>query len=160
MTAPPGRSELRAVLFWCARWLLGGPDYHHGPVEVVVRDGGRADVGAALLLRPRPGEEVYDANDGPPEHERLAHLAARLLAAFTSPDELRVLQVIAKRGPIAPKAVILASGVERTKCYVLLSELTARGLVRDAGDGYTLQVTADLWEVLSRDRVNQNTDAA
>lgn len=147
-TEAPYQRELRARLFWCARWILGGDSYHAGRLEVVVRDGTPGRATSAVVLRPRAGEEVYDARDGPGRAGALAELAPRLLAAMLSSDERRVVRLVAERGPIAPKAVVASAGVERSKCYVLLSELADRGIIADRGDGYEL-AEPEVWAALS-----------
>lgn len=76
-----------------------------------------------------------------PASARAAPTAAR---AMLSPDALAVMAVVAERGPVAPKSVVAAAGVERSKCYVILTDLKDRGLILDRGDGYEV-ADRELW---------------
>jgi hypothetical protein len=151
MTEPPCARKLRGLLFWCARWLLGGAEFHRGRVEVSVSDGGGRRAAAVLTVRPRPGEEVYDGERGPDSGEGLAALAPRLLAALVSADGMKVLRLVAEGGPLPAKAVVAKAGVERSKCYVLLTDLRDRGIIADRGDGYEL-ADPELWAALAAER--------
>lgn len=137
-TESPLRRELRARLFWSARWLLGGSYYHRGNVEVVVRDGDSRRAGVLLTLRPMPGDEVYDGDIGPEQGERMATLAVQLLAALLSADGLAIVRHIQKRQPVTAKAIVIGTGIDRTKLYTLLTDLRDRGLIRDTPDGYVI----------------------
>ena len=122
----PEHRYLRAVLFWAARWLLGGSSYHRGPLRVVI-DTGVPVPGERLIVRPQLVDELYDADNGPCNGEAMAALAPRLLAHFLSPDSRRIMAYIAERGPVASKVVVLGAGVEREKCYAIPWAICASG---------------------------------
>lgn len=141
----PSRQHLRALVFWASRWLVGGSEYYRGPLRVTaaVDDEHGSD---RLTMRPKAGDEVYDARSGP--GEQLADLAPRLLATFLSKDAREVMGIVAARGPIASKAIANAVTVERSKCYSLLADLRERGLIRDTGDGYQI-AAPEVWAAVA-----------
>jgi hypothetical protein len=144
----PCRRELRARLFWAARWLLGGNRFHAGPVEVSISDGRSDQSGQIIVFRPRHGDEIYDAGHGPDGLSVLAELAPRLMAALLSPDEFKILRTISDRGPLGAKQLIAATAIERSRCYVLLSELSQRGVLRESLDGYEV-ADVEVWVAIS-----------
>lgn len=95
--------------------------------------------GSRHRIDPTPGRGETD-DEGPPD------LLTRALRALVSPDGLRILSLIGEKGPLEAKAVAaqLAPAVERSKCYTLIADMRARGLVRDEGNGYVLG-EPELW---------------
>jgi hypothetical protein len=156
MDAPLDRPLLRAYLFWCARWLLGGSEYHRGAIRVVIDDGEPVP-GETQILRPRESDELFDETNGPDRGAGLAALAPQLKSCFLSPDSRAILTFISTRQPVAAKVIAAGVGIERSKCYVLLTELRDRGLIRDQGDGYVI-VAPDVWEAVRGSA--DGTDAA
>jgi hypothetical protein len=150
MTTPPSKRELRSALFWSARWLLGGAEFHRGPLLVAIEEEGQT-----LILRPREGEELFDADNGP-DGGGLTELAPQLLASLVSADGLAILRLVATRGPVASKVIVASAGIERCKCYVLLGDLRDRGLIADRGEGYEI-ADAAVWEAVRR-RATDDTD--
>ena len=144
----PSRRDLRARLFWIARWLFGGDEYHHGSLQVVIGEGAPHG-GDKLVIRPKPGEEVYDAEDGPAGTDHMVAIAPKLLTAFLSADALAVMRYIAEKGGVAAKVIPSGARVERSKCYVLITDLRDRGLIRDAGNGYVIS-NVELWGAVDR----------
>lgn len=144
--APPSPRDLRSVVFWSARWLLGAGTYYRGPLQVTVSEGTSDQAGQTLTLRPKAGEEVYGP-DGPGGSDPAAGLGPRLLAALVSPDGRRIMEVIADAGPVAAKTIQLRAGIERSRLYCLLTDLRDRGLIADHGDGYEL-ADPELWEAV------------
>jgi hypothetical protein len=59
-------------------------------------------------------------------------------ARLVSPDGLKILRVLADKGASEVKAIATHSGVERSKVYVLVGDMAARGLIRDDGEGYVI----------------------
>ncbi|HYH64915.1 MAG TPA: hypothetical protein VD866_09500 [Urbifossiella sp.] len=84
--------------------------------------------------------ETKNQTDTPP--------AVESPAAFLSPECERIVQVVFDRGPVAAKVISRVAKVDRTRCYVLLADLRARGLIRDDGDGYELATLAALPSVI------------
>ncbi|MBY0515130.1 MAG: helix-turn-helix domain-containing protein [Gemmataceae bacterium] len=108
-----------------------------------------SEPGEQLVIRSRPGDEVFDAEHGPGAAGAAAALAGKLLGLLLSDDGRRIMRVIADRGPATAKVVVGAAGVERSKCYSLLADLRERGLIRDDGDGYEL-ADRDVWAAVER----------
>lgn len=102
-----------------------------------------ADVACGDLI-PVPSESDAD----PAEPDPPGSIFARMARCMLSPEGARIMQYIADRGPIEAKAVAVSCGVERSKCYVLLSDLRERGLIRDDGRGYAI-AEPDLWAAVS-----------
>jgi hypothetical protein len=157
---PPSRSELRATIFWCARWLLGGTTFLRGPIHVMIGESPEPYGGCEeLMLRPKPGEEFYSAHRPPGTKDDDAVSMSKLLAAFVSEDGLRIWRCVAEKGPIAAKNVPMIVGVERSRCYVLLMDLKDRRLIADHGDGYVI-ADKELWGLVAgRDPANEAEEA-
>ena len=139
----PLRRDLKATMFWCARWLLGGDHYYRGSLTVRAVRGRRG--GESLELRPEPGDEVYPADGGPLGDQ--TELTAKLLASFLSSEARVVMGVVADRGPMLAKSIVERSGIERSRAYLILGELKERGLITDGKDGYEL-ADRELWATL------------
>lgn len=142
---PPTRRELRACLFWCARWLLCGDTFHRGAISVTIAEDAPS-CGEHVTFRPRPGEEIYDARCDP-RGDRSARLVPRLLSVLVSEEAYEMWRVIAGRGPISAKAVVASSPAERSKAYVLIADLAARGLILETAEGYEI-ADRELWEAV------------
>lgn len=127
--------------------MIGGGIFYRGPIRITISEGEGGEAGEQLTVRPKPDDELYTAESGPGGTDHAAGLASRLLAALVSEDGLRVWRYVAERGPVAAKVVPGACGVERSRCYVLLTDLRDRGLIADHGDGYEL-ADKELWEAI------------
>ncbi len=148
VTEFPSRRDLRARMFWIARWLFGGGEYHYGSIQVVIGESAPRG-GDKLVIRPKPGEEVYAADDGLDGTDQMAAIAPKLLATYLTPDAQAVMQFIAAKGAAPAKVIPTGSRVDRTKCYAILCDLRERGLIRDAGEGYEI-AAPDVWDVISQ----------
>ncbi len=118
----------------------------------------RAVGGAALTfisLKYADGRRVRFGNPHgflPPEvagdsHRTPQPASSILLARFLSRDSRTLLRAIAERGPIAGKVLAESMEIERSRAYVLLSDLKERQLVRDGPEGYEMN-DIELWERL------------
>lgn len=87
----------------------------------------------ALYLKPLRNQPVSPSE-----------LLPQVLSTYLSPAARRILELIATRGPIAPKTIARTTKVERTRCYCLVADLRERGLIRDGKDGYVL-VAREVW---------------
>lgn len=72
-------------------------------------------------------------------------LLERVLAALLSPDGRRIMNLIAREQPAHAKGIVSGSCLERSKCYVLLADLVARGLIAEIRGGYVI-ADRELWE--------------
>lgn len=116
---------LRLIKLACrvARRTFGSPAVH---VTLTLADGRRCEYGCAPEpLTPRPKARTK----GP---------TALVPSASLGTDARKIVDAIQQRGPIEAKNIPSASGVERSKCYVLIGDLAERGLIRDTPDGYVV----------------------
>lgn len=136
----PHRSPERALIDAAARYAAAIAGASLVRVCVTLSDGGKRRIDPPLSVGP-PAVEIEGTPADPAES-----LAAKLLRCLLSPDGLQIMRVIADRGQVEAKAIVMAltNVVDRSKCYTLLTELRERGLIRDDGSGYTL-ADAEVW---------------
>jgi hypothetical protein len=62
------------------------------------------------------------------------------------------MRFIAERGaPVAAKVIATGTGIERSKCYVIIKALSERGLIADRGAGFVI-ADPELWEAVRDSR--------
>lgn len=135
MPDPPARTDLKAILLWCSRWLAPGGGFYRGRVVVSVdylRVEERATVKSTKALtgldRPKSvrlgGTLFADESD--------------LLRRFLGDGERAILTALASLQPCMAKDVadaVQAKRISRGEFFALWKNLQVRDLVAERADG-------------------------
>lgn|SRR5262245_17584404 len=136
----PSRRTLKSTLLWCARWLVAD-EFYTGPVHIEIA---AQEEGERILVEPVP----IAGQDGMILPDTLGVVPgscvgnSELLRVLLSEDERKILSVLADSAPVKAATVQERSKVEKSRFWVLWSNLQFRGFIADAerGEGYTLAI--------------------
>ena len=121
----PSLSPELAMIDACARYALTASQAVITAIKLIYADGrtycmqlGRGQPSTLAVYQPPA--------DGAP------------LTRLLSLEGVRICQAVADRAPVAIKALIDATGIERSKLYILVADLTGRGMIADRGEGLVI----------------------
>lgn len=133
----PPKRDLKATILWCSRWLLEEDGKPYRGKNLTVRVGAEGQ-GEAIEVKPVRGNDGVDV----PVMVRLAEepagqevSAPELLRVLFSADELSILRAMAGREASKASDVMERAKLEKSKFWVLWSNLQHRGVVGDVEQG-------------------------
>lgn len=133
--APPSRRDLKSTALWCARWLVGDGKFYQGRVRVVIS---AKKLGEGLVVNPSKSATGLSLPEALGATPGCAAPVSELLRVLLSDDEKKILAVLAGEPGAKAATVMDRSKVEKSRFWVLWSNLQLRGFVADAerGEGY------------------------
>lgn len=150
---PPSRRVLKSSILWCSRWLVSDDgEFYRGKIHVEItasKEGetvgvkpvrgidGLTDPTADLRVTPAPGSGQAVVQTGV-----AVASPSEMLRVMFSRDEVRILKELAGHEPSKAAAVMDRCRIEKSKFWVLWSNLQQRGVVGDAdqGEGFVILV--------------------
>jgi hypothetical protein len=153
MTNPPDRRTLRSTLIWSARWLLlGGNEQFRGKIRVHISS---SDGSESVQFR-----EESSSSERTPTAFRQRYdegFFEFLVAGFLSEEEQKIVRLLTD-SPKKASVLIDRAKIERSRFYVLASNLGDRKVIRAVSDGYEL--TSDFVTKVLEIRERQEEDGA
>lgn len=137
---PPTRRNLKAMILWCSRWMLGDGEFYRGRVQVEICAAGEGET-----LKVVPTKEVSGLAEPAPvtmSSTNQQATPAELLAVLLSRDEMRILLEMLGEGGVKASSVQSMTKITESKFWTLWANLQQRGIVVDAegaqGDGFVI----------------------
>lgn len=140
----PPKRDLKSAILWCARWLVEEDGQPYAGRHLVVKISA-AGQGEAIKVKPVRGSDGVEQ----PQLVRVAEAASagaaaggrdELMRLMFSADEMSILRALAVKEPSKASDVMDRARIEKSKFWVLWSNLQHRGFIGDAdvGEGFVI----------------------
>jgi hypothetical protein len=134
----PPKRDLKSAILWCARWLVeeDGKPYSGRHLSVKILAAGQGEVIEVKPIRGSDGiEQPQLVRLAEPTGPGVAAGRDELLQLMFSADETNILRALAVKEPSKASDVMDRARMEKSKFWVLWSNLQHRGFIGDADEG-------------------------